>query len=530
MKKKLEADLISIAHRILKLKNRAELDQLLEETQKLYEKLTVLRFVEDHFGGSEPTIGRASAVFELEEIYDLKEVEHVKGNEQEALEEEARAKKAEEKKAEKENSEEEKAGEDKENESGEGVDTDGDGKAPVSAEEESEVADEAEPETKEDSEEEAPSETEEAPKQDKENENGEGVATEPEEEEAPVSEEEKELTEESDEELSADDASPKGDKEDAPSEKEEEVKEEPATEAPAVEEPKEEPKQEEPKAEEPTEEPEVKVEVTKPAETIKAEEKSAAAVFDKEHESTLEEWEKATDAEIKTIEPDAAANTANAQKGFDFGYGRAAEAGEPAKQKEISFEDFRDYKEPEFVKKDALDTNLATPIPPEVKEEILEENDWRNWEPKKAEEEKPKFDWEASLETPKKEEPTDWKSWEPAKDATPEPAQPKQGFAWDEPKKELVREEEKPAAPKAGGDGYGKTINLALNDRIAFEKHLFAGSGDDLNRVISQLNTLNSYREAQNFIEDLVKPDYNNWNGKDEFADRFMAIVEKRFS
>jgi len=38
MKKRLEAELISIAHRILKLKNRAELDQLQQETLKLYEK------------------------------------------------------------------------------------------------------------------------------------------------------------------------------------------------------------------------------------------------------------------------------------------------------------------------------------------------------------------------------------------------------------------------------------------------------------------------------------------------------------
>ncbi|MES2487514.1 MAG: hypothetical protein V4581_16405, partial [Bacteroidota bacterium] len=86
MKKKLEAELISIAHRILKLKNRADIDQLQQETLKLYEKLSVLKFVEDHFGGNEPTIGRASAVFNLEEIYDLEEVPAVHGNEQEALE------------------------------------------------------------------------------------------------------------------------------------------------------------------------------------------------------------------------------------------------------------------------------------------------------------------------------------------------------------------------------------------------------------------------------------------------------------
>ena len=49
MKKRLEAELISIAHRILKLKNRSEVDQLHKETQKLLETLSVLKFYQDHF-------------------------------------------------------------------------------------------------------------------------------------------------------------------------------------------------------------------------------------------------------------------------------------------------------------------------------------------------------------------------------------------------------------------------------------------------------------------------------------------------
>ncbi|UUC46057.1 hypothetical protein [Flavobacterium cerinum] len=79
-------------------------------------------------------------------------------------------------------------------------------------------------------------------------------------------------------------------------------------------------------------------------------------------------------------------------------------------------------------------------------------------------------------------------------------------------------------------DSAGKTIALGLNDRIAFEKNLFGGSGEDLNRVLSQLNTFDNYEDARNFIEDLVRPDYNNWEGKEEYETRFMEIVEKRFS
>ena len=50
MKKKLEADLMSIAHRVLQIKNKSDVNKLYLETQKLYEKLSVLRFVEEYFG------------------------------------------------------------------------------------------------------------------------------------------------------------------------------------------------------------------------------------------------------------------------------------------------------------------------------------------------------------------------------------------------------------------------------------------------------------------------------------------------
>ena len=79
-------------------------------------------------------------------------------------------------------------------------------------------------------------------------------------------------------------------------------------------------------------------------------------------------------------------------------------------------------------------------------------------------------------------------------------------------------------------DSLSKTINIGLNDRIGFEKHLFGGSSEDLNRVLSQLSTYTNFGEAQEFIEDMVKPDYNNWTGKEEYATRFMEIIEKKFS
>lgn len=72
-------------------------------------------------------------------------------------------------------------------------------------------------------------------------------------------------------------------------------------------------------------------------------------------------------------------------------------------------------------------------------------------------------------------------------------------------------------------------IQIGLNDRIAFVKNLFDGSQEDFNRVVSQLNTFKSMKEAKKFINKMVKPDYD-WSNKEEFVDRFFAIVERKFA
>ncbi len=95
--------------------------------------------------------------------------------------------------------------------------------------------------------------------------------------------------------------------------------------------------------------------------------------------------------------------------------------------------------------------------------------------------------------------------------------------------KSVVSKKEPKAAANLN-DKLIKGFNIGLNDRIAFEKNLFGGSSEDLNRVISQLNTLDNLEDAKNFIDEMVKPDYNNWEGKDEFVSRFMELVEGKFA
>lgn len=61
MKKRLEADLISIAHRVLKLKGKEDVIRLHAEAGALFEKLSVLKFANENFEGDLPTIGSDSS-------------------------------------------------------------------------------------------------------------------------------------------------------------------------------------------------------------------------------------------------------------------------------------------------------------------------------------------------------------------------------------------------------------------------------------------------------------------------------------
>ena len=96
----------------------------------------------------------------------------------------------------------------------------------------------------------------------------------------------------------------------------------------------------------------------------------------------------------------------------------------------------------------------------------------------------------------------------------------------------LFESETKEEAPKttAINESQSKSIAIGLNDRIGFVQHLFNDSNEDFNRVISQLNTFDNFEEAKNFINEMVIPDYNYWVGEEDYIERFMAIVEKKFS
>ncbi|MDT0648213.1 hypothetical protein RM545_16080 [Zunongwangia sp. F260] len=97
------------------------------------------------------------------------------------------------------------------------------------------------------------------------------------------------------------------------------------------------------------------------------------------------------------------------------------------------------------------------------------------------------------------------------------------------PKFEPVNQNGKAPRPKSLNDRLKKGITIGLNERLAFIKHLFEGNATDYNRVLSQLNTFHTLEEANKFIQLVVKPDYNNWEGKEQYEQQFLDKIENKF-
>jgi len=98
-----------------------------------------------------------------------------------------------------------------------------------------------------------------------------------------------------------------------------------------------------------------------------------------------------------------------------------------------------------------------------------------------------------------------------------------------EPIEEAQKREAEQAKKSLNDKLKGNGLQIGLNDKLAFIKHLFEGKNEDYDRVISQINTSDSLAEARSLIYDMVKPDYNNWEGKEDYEERFIEIVEGKF-
>ncbi len=114
---------------------------------------------------------------------------------------------------------------------------------------------------------------------------------------------------------------------------------------------------------------------------------------------------------------------------------------------------------------------------------------------------------------------------------TPEPApepapQPKQEPV-EEPK---VAEEPKPAEAKEAPKGVSLPPvddirkAISLGDRFLFQRELFAGDGEKMNKTIDMLNSMNSLDEAMEYISKKFA-----WDTESQAYELFTNVLKRRF-
>ena len=72
------------------------------------------------------------------------------------------------------------------------------------------------------------------------------------------------------------------------------------------------------------------------------------------------------------------------------------------------------------------------------------------------------------------------------------------------------------------------SIQIGLNDRIAFVNKLFNFSQSDFNKVLTYLNACGTRDQALHYVQYQVKTNYN-WKGKEDLEERFISLIERKF-
>lgn len=73
-----------------------------------------------------------------------------------------------------------------------------------------------------------------------------------------------------------------------------------------------------------------------------------------------------------------------------------------------------------------------------------------------------------------------------------------------------------------------KIVKIPLNDRIMIVKNLFENNQSDFNRVLSQINSFDTEQETKNFLNRMVKPDYD-WSNYKETEEKLIQYIEEKF-
>ena len=104
----------------------------------------------------------------------------------------------------------------------------------------------------------------------------------------------------------------------------------------------------------------------------------------------------------------------------------------------------------------------------------------------------------------------------------------KDTISLDETEKLFQVKKEEPRQLSLNDKLVGSSIQIGLNDRIAFVNKLFSFSQSDFNKVLSRLNEYDTKEEALKYFQYQVKPNYN-WKGKEDLEERFVSLIERKF-
>ncbi|MBR98645.1 MAG: hypothetical protein CMC57_01580 [Flavobacteriaceae bacterium] len=77
-------------------------------------------------------------------------------------------------------------------------------------------------------------------------------------------------------------------------------------------------------------------------------------------------------------------------------------------------------------------------------------------------------------------------------------------------------------------DQFAKEIQIDLNDKNAFIKHLFNENETIYERSIQEMKGFKNFAQVKKII-DRIKKFHNNWEGKESYEKRFIYLLQKNF-
>ena len=77
-------------------------------------------------------------------------------------------------------------------------------------------------------------------------------------------------------------------------------------------------------------------------------------------------------------------------------------------------------------------------------------------------------------------------------------------------------------------DQFAKEIQIDLNDKNAFIKHLFNENKTIYEQSIQEIKGFKNFPQVKKII-DRIKKFHNNWEGKESYEKRFIYLLQKNF-